>query len=150
MSMRTIGAMGARTGVFESRGATLQIAAQAMALRVAIPVLLRLWPLDRVLRALSFDRVQRSPTDELLAAVERVTDLVTRRLPLTRTACFERALLRYGLLRRHGVETRFLIGVRPGGADGFEAHAWLTLDGSPLMERERVACRTTFEWPPSR
>ena len=126
-----------------------QLTAEAIALRAAIPVLLRLWPLDRVLRTLGVEVTRWSNAAELLSAVERVSDFVTRRLPLTRTACLQRSLMRYALLRRRGLEPRFLIGVRPGGADGFEAHAWLTLDGSPIMEREQPDCRTTFEWPPS-
>lgn len=150
MSARAIEAFLTRTGAIERRTVALQIGAEAMALRAAIPVLVRLWPLDRVLRALSFAGGPQPRPAELLATVERVTDFVTRRVRLTRTACLERALLRYALLRRRGFEPRFLIGVRPGGADGFEAHAWLCLDGAPIMERERLGCRPTFEWPQPR
>jgi hypothetical protein len=149
MSAHAIGARRAEAGAIDSRSATLQLTAEAIALRAAIPVLLRLWPLDRVLRTLVVEGTRWPSTAELLSEVERVSDLLTRRLPLTRSACLQRSLMRYGLLRRHGLEPRFLIGVRAaGGSDGFEAHAWLTLDGAPIMERKRVDCRTTFEWPP--
>jgi hypothetical protein len=125
---------------------------EAFALRVTVPLLLRLWPLDRVLRALSVEgaRVIEGMTErELLASVEHVTDLITRHLRPTRTACLQRALVRYALLRRHGVAPRFVIGVRPGGEVGFEAHAFLTLAGSQVMERDEVAYRAAFEWPPA-
>jgi hypothetical protein len=128
---------------------TLRIAADTAILRATLPVLLAIWPLDRVLAALDQGGTLHVDRHELLATVERVTDLATRRRWPLGTACLQRALLRYALLRRHGVEPRFVIGVRPGGRDGFEAHAWLTLDGAPIMEREQLDCRPTFEWPRS-
>jgi hypothetical protein len=128
---------------------TLRIAAETAVIRPTLPVLLAIWPLDRVLAALDHDGDLRADRRTLLSTVERVTDLATRRRWPLGTACLQRALLRYALLRRHGIQPRFVIGVRPGGRDGFEAHAWLTLDGAPIMERESLGCRTTFEWPPS-
>lgn len=146
MSTRTVSAGHSRRPG-ELVSFSLRLGAETLALRGSVPVLLRCMPLDRVLRTLSVEGKLREDPRELLAAVERVTDFVTRRLRPTRTACLERALVRYALLRRHGLRPRFVIGVRPGGERGFEAHAWLTLDGSPLMEREPLACRSTFEWP---
>lgn len=132
--------------------AALQPAAVAGALgiRVALPVLLRTLPLDRVLAAITPRARGAAPRAGALAIIERATDAVTRDFGPTRTACLKRALMRYRMLRREGYAARFVIGVRPGGADGFEAHAWVTLDGEPLMEREPVDYRETFAWPPGR
>jgi hypothetical protein len=84
-----------------------------------------------------------------MAAIERVTDAVTRDFRFSRTACLERALIRYALLSKEGYAARFIVGVRPGGQEGFEAHAWVMLDGRPIMERDPVDYRETFAWPAS-
>lgn len=125
---------------------------EALALRGAIPLLLRALPLDRVLATLSLPARARPATRlaaPRLQALERVTDRLTRELGLTRTACLKRALLRYALLHREGARPRFVIGVRPGrGPDGFEAHAWVCVNGAPVMEREPPRYRESFVWPP--
>lgn len=121
---------------------------EALHLRASLPVLLRVLPLDRVLRALTPE--PRARIEGATSAIEQVTDAVTRRFRPTRTACLKRALMRYALLRRAGYPATFVIGVRPGGgADGFEAHAWVALDGVPIMERAPVDYRATFVWPES-
>ena len=122
--------------------------AEALGLRVALPILLRTLPLDGVLRAITPTRAAGAPDAGALEAIERATDLITRDLPMTRTACLKRALMRYRMMRRGGFEARFVLGVRPGGEDGFEAHAWVCLGGEPLMERDPVDYRETFSWPP--
>ena len=134
---------------------TLRLGARALGARVVIPVLLWTLPLDRVLQVLTpatpdDHRPTDTPADtpaDTLTAIESVTDTLTRRLLPTRTACLKRALLRYALLRREGHDADFVIGVRPGGDDGFEAHAWVTLAGHPIMEQETVDYRPTFVWP---
>lgn len=126
-----------------------RLLARALALRAALPLMLGTLPLDRVLRALADGdrRQERIP----LGTLERVTDLITRALPLVRTHCLQRALLRFALLREHGYAPVFVIGVRPGGGgDGFEAHAWVELDGAPVMEREPRTCAPTYVYPAPR
>ena len=48
------------------------LALETLALRAALPVSLRLWPLDRVLRTLSVEGTPTKDADELLAAVQEV------------------------------------------------------------------------------
>jgi hypothetical protein len=133
----------------EPRASTLQIAVEALGLRALLPVMLRALPLDRTLSVLTPHATATKHDDDVLSTIERVTDTFTRELPLLQTACLKRALMRYVLLRRHGYAASFEIGVRPGGTDGFEAHAWVTLAGRPIMEREVVDYRRTFVWPRS-
>ncbi len=125
----------------------LQLALEALGLRVSLPALLWALPLDRALQALTPTAASLTAEPETLAAIESVTDLVTRHFRPTRTACLKRALMRYSLMRRRGYPSCFVIGVRPGGSDGFEAHAWVTLNGAPVMEREPVDYHSTFVWP---
>lgn len=124
-----------------------QLFVEALGIRAALPVLLWTLPLDRVLDALTPRSASLAPTPSTLAAIEQTTDTLTRGSRLIRTACLMRALLRYALLRRKGFGASFVIGVRPGGADGFEAHAWVTLDDAPLMETQAIDYRPTFVWP---
>ena len=124
-----------------------QIALEALGLRALLPVLVRVLPLDRTLRVLTPRATSSATSGDALALIERITDTLTRRVPGLRTACLQRALMRYALLRRHGHAGSFVIGVRPGGPDGFEAHAWVTLGGEAIMEHGAPDYRGTFVWP---
>jgi hypothetical protein len=126
----------------------LPLAVEALGIRAALPVLLWTLPLDRVLAALTpRGPAKTAGASQDVATIERVTDLITRRLRPTRSACLNRALLRYALLRRNGYAASFAIGVRPGGQDGFQAHAWVSLDDRAIMERQPADYRPAFVWP---
>jgi hypothetical protein len=43
-----------------------------------------------------------------------------------------RSLVLTGLLARRGIESKLIVAVRPGS--DFAAHAWVELDGRPLLE----------------
>ena len=117
---------------------------EALGIRAALPVLLRTLPLDRVLESLTPPASPQGPQPGALEPIERITASVAR---LTRTACLKRSLMRYRMLRRRGYPVSFVIGMRPGGSDGFEAHAWVSLNDEPLMETEPVDYRESFIWP---
>jgi hypothetical protein len=125
----------------------LRLALRTLALRATVPVLLWALPLDRALRWLTPARSRLRPLPSRMAAIERVTDLITRDFGLTRSACLNRALIRYALLRREGFDARFVIGVRKGGKDGFEAHAWVMVDDRPVMERSVPDYHRSCVWP---
>jgi Transglutaminase-like superfamily len=55
---------------------------------------------------------------------------VLRLLP-TDGRCLMRSLVLTGMLARRGVYSTVVIGVRPGAK--FEAHAWVEVDGQPLL-----------------
>ena len=124
-----------------------QLALQTLGLRATLPLLLWVLPLDRALQMLTPTQPRAVPLPESLAAIEAVTDFITRDFRPTRTACLKRALIRYVLLRRRGFVAHFVIGVRKGGSDGFEAHAWVTVDEQPVMERQALDYRGTCVWP---
>lgn len=64
----------------------------------------------------------------------RLTHAVVRVLRLlpTDSRCLVRSLVVLGVLADRGREVELVIGVLPG--ESFAAHAWVELDGAPLLE----------------
>ncbi|MBN8491246.1 MAG: lasso peptide biosynthesis B2 protein, partial [Burkholderiales bacterium] len=48
-------------------------------------------------------------------------------------ACLRRALLLHGWLRRRGLQPVLQLGVPAEGGAAFRAHAWVELEGAPLL-----------------
>lgn len=66
------------------------------------------------------------------AAVVRAVAVAAAFFP-GRAVCLEQSLAGFVLLRRAGFAAQLRVGVQPLP---FEAHAWLELDGRPLLENE--------------
>lgn len=76
-------------------------------------------------------------------AVGRMVRAVSRRLP-GEVVCLPRAMAAHWMLRRRGVFSRLVFGVRrdaPGRAPRY--HAWVTVDGEPI-----VGGRNAGTWTP--
>jgi hypothetical protein len=97
--------------------------------RIAVRVLtfrgIRSWVQQRPLRSKHGRRRPASP--------ERVAYLVdlAARYCLWKPTCLERSLTLYRLLRKMGVEARFVVGTKVPPA-GFAAHAWVEHNGRVL------------------
>ena len=65
----------------------------------------------------------------------RLASAVVRTLrPLPRgSRCLTRSLVLVSLLARRGVEGNLVIAVQPSAEPSFDAHAWVEVDGSPLL-----------------
>src|SRR5690606_22433494 len=61
--------------------------------------------------------------------------------------CLSKALTGYELLRERGVDVRCVIGGRRG-APGFEAHAWLEIDGRVALGGPVDGYQQIWHWPP--
>ena len=106
------------------------------------------------LRLLSFRRMQafvnarparqqrkrRYPPDELAQALERGSRFVPG------STCLVQALAGQWLLQREGYAPQLRIGVSK--AEGFEAHAWLELDGNVILGGPEESARFT-PFPPA-
>jgi len=115
---------------------------------ISIPLFARAWvgllAVDLSLRVLGYRRTRgllRGRSDSTardpgraIARVSRAVDAATRR-HVYRMTCLRRSLVMQHELRRAGVETELLLGVRRSG-ESLEAHAWLEVDGTPVRERE--------------
>jgi hypothetical protein len=71
----------------------------------------------------------------------RAVDAAIARTPIGPGTCLFRALARYAALRQVHVDVDLCIGVAPDTVDSgdFVAHAWLEVDGRPVLEPEAMA-----------
>ena len=129
---------------------------RALAVRVAATVVavklgLRWVALPRLMRWLTPGRPLRVVDPALLEPEIRYTNATLARLPGGgRSACLPRSLALYRLARRRGFAARVHCGVRRNGG-GLIGHAWLTVDGVPLLPSEEAAGWVeTYTFPPGR
>ena len=117
---------------------------------MVFPVLVRTFPIQRVVDVLTPRPTQVRPTRPR-PDVERVQWAVDRlymRRPLRSYGpCLRRTLTLYYFVTRLGYPVKVALGayVRDGQ---LQAHAWLTLDGQPFLERGTVEQYAVMaEWP---
>lgn len=106
---------------------------------------LRLLPFARLMSTIDARPGARvAPDVALVARVRWAVERAARHLPLPLT-CLPQALAAAWMLQARGFAPRMLYGVAPrvGQPEGFEAHAWVELDGTPVVGH-RVAHRFTL------
>ena len=116
---------------------------------VAVSVLARLLPLPRAFGhlspTLSFPSADPRKTDAIVNALDT---LLTAGIPFIHPQCWRRAVVLHRFLRREGVDTVIVFGVRMEGPRTVEAHAWLERSGKPFAETaETAAYQRVFEFP---
>jgi hypothetical protein len=113
--------------------------AHAIVATLLVPLAIRVLPLDRVLSLC--DRWPGHSAARRTGAPPALADRVRRWLGHGRgpwaSSCLTRSLVLYAMLRHHGYEPRFHIGVA-GKEQQFVAHAWISLDGAPLTDPPAV------------
>ena len=106
-----------------------RLAAEALAALLLASLQLRTRPFERLVPARA--RATAPATHEQARAIERVLRGWSRRLPW-KPACFEQALAARRLLESRGHEAVLHYGSRRG-ADGLEAHVWVSSGGTPVV-----------------
>ena len=109
----------------------------AMGTTFLMPLALRVRPLPEVLRLC--DRIPvraRQPQPPIVLVRRAHRWLAHGRGPWT-SSCLTRSLALYAMLRQHGYEPQFAVGVA-GREQEFQAHAWVSLDGVPVMDSPLV------------
>jgi hypothetical protein len=107
----------------------LREALQGLALRLALPFLVKRRALPTLLASLDWSGRPGATGGE---GTRRLAAQLFRPLRLWPTTCLYRALGSYALLRAAGQEVRFVIGVRKEG-ETLLAHAWLERDGQAIV-----------------
>lgn len=99
---------------------------------VALPVFRRILPVQR-LAALMWDEPATPGSPALQRATAELAAKLTRLRLRGRANCLERSLLAFRFLARAGAEPSLVLGAatRDGEISG---HAWVVVDGSPVLE----------------
>ena len=103
---------------------------------MALPPLVHLIPLDRIIRGTARSRKLMASDDSVddAALAEWVDRLLTALPPPWRRTCLKRAVVLHYLVRRAGRPAELRIGVRRDEQNALTAHAWLVRDGEPYLE----------------
>lgn len=119
---------------------------ELLATRVQVEHALRQHGLDVAVSRLAppVGRVPAPPSE--VEAIGELTGRLLRNRRWPRTTCLHRALTRFVMLRRRGLAPTFVVGVREG-SEPIEGHAWLELNGVPMLEPEPPDCTPTFRFP---
>ena len=128
------------------------LVARAATLLFAIPPLLKLMDIERIVQKLT--PVPPPPANEALPE-ERITHLCHRTISFLRRVsyrpnCLRRSLLLYHCLRVHGIPVIIHFGVKRR-EEMLEGHCWLTLSGSLYHEHPEMVSQFThmFSLPAS-
>lgn len=108
------------------------LAAEAGALGILLRVALRLLPLPHVMTMLA--RIPRS-RDRVSAAADCARAAAHAARVVAHPTCLFTSLIAFGLLARRGYAAELVIGAARDG--GFDAHAWVTVAGVPLVASAR-------------
>lgn len=110
----------------------------ALGATVIFPLALRVLPLPAVLAVCDrWPRVAPRPHTPAQLAGRVRRWLARGRGPWT-SNCLTRSLVLYAMLRQHGHQPQFMLGVS-GTARSFDAHAWVAVDGVPVADPADVS-----------
>jgi len=102
---------------------------------VLLPLLKRLVPLRRLARV-AWARSDRTREPRREREIVRLSAALPRlRLPRREANCLERSLLAYRFLAQANADPTLVVAVRRSD-DAVVGHAWVTVDGLPVHERE--------------
>jgi Transglutaminase-like superfamily len=121
-----------------------------MAVWVAVvSVLARLLPLSRALQIVSTE-VRRKSTEVDIDRVQLSTAidaLLGANFLLFKPSCWKRAAVLHRYLALAGVATTIRFGVRKDAGGELKGHAWLELNGEPILESSRPVYTVTYSFP---
>jgi hypothetical protein len=103
---------------------------------MVVPFIARLFPFGRILQVVEPRGRWVGPglptPEEVVAFVDRI---LVYRLLMRRQLCLRRSLVLYRFLRKLGLNVGINFGIMPpGGSRRMKAHAWLSLNGKPILE----------------
>ena len=133
---------------FRDPGRVWLMSRMAMAY-IAISTLARLLPLPKAFSLISPRLAPGGGSSKPAGAIVNALDtLLTAKIPLIHPQCWRRAAVLHRFLRRAGIDTVIVFGVRPDGATAVQAHAWLERDGQPYAEAlDTKSYQRVFEFP---
>ncbi len=130
----------------DRKARAIDLAARAIAVRIAAAPLLRARSLPGVLASITPSKSSPLPRDEAERAIAIAESIVSRARVLPDT-CLYRSLARYAALRRAGHAARFVMAVANSEPE-IEGHAWVEIDGIPVGETLDPGLTITYSFPP--
>lgn len=107
------------------------LAAEACIHLVAAALALRLLPFSWLTASLS-DRARGEMNERQVLRIAWAVNAAAHRLPL-RLTCLRRAFAAAWMLKARGLAPRLHYGVATTEGEGFESHAWVEVDGLPVI-----------------
>ena len=111
--------------------------ALAVTATIVVPIALRALPFRATLALCDVWPRTRGSRASPNALARRVDRWLAKGRALWRPTCLTRTVVLYAMLRQHGHRPRLHIGTS-GLAHEFQAHAWLSLGGKPIAERDPI------------
>src|SRR5688572_16332145 len=114
---------------------------------VVLSVVAKLLPLSRALQIVS-TAVRRKSTQVDPAQLSTSIDaLLEANVFVFKPSCWKRATVLHRYLALAGVATTIRFGVRRDGDRELKGHAWLEMDGKPILESSPPAYTVTYSFP---
>jgi hypothetical protein len=149
--LRKLGPTVLRAARFAARRPGSALVLLRMAFWVAaLSMLVRFLPISRALSLLT-PRRRPAPAadgDEVQRRLAGLLDLLLAAdFWVFTPICWKRAPVLHRFLALEGIETRVVFGVRKGGGDELDGHAWLEAGGEPVLETTPPDYKVTFSHP---
>jgi hypothetical protein len=114
---------------------------------VALSVLARLLPLSRALQIVSTEVRKKSTGVDPVQLSTAIDALLEAKVFVFKPSCWKRATVLHRYLALAGVPTTIRFGVRRDGDSELRGHAWLELDGKPILESSPPVYTVTYSFP---
>ena len=116
---------------------------------VVLSVLARLLPLSRSLQIVSTDVRQKSTEVDPVQLSTAIDALLEANLFVFKPSCWKRATVLHRYLALAGLATTIRFGVRKDDNRELKGHAWLELNGKPILESSPPVYTVTYSFPSS-
>ena len=114
---------------------------------VVLSVVARLLPLSRALQIVSTEVRRKSTEVDPVLLSTAIDALLEANVFVFKPSCWKRATVLHRYLALAGVATTIRFGVRKDGDRELKGHAWLELDGKPILESSRPVYTVTYSFP---
>lgn len=114
---------------------------------VVLSVGARLLPLSRALQIVSTEVRRKSTEVDPVQLSTAIDALLEANVFVFKPSCWKRATVLHRYLALAGVATTIRFGVRKDGDRELKGHAWLEVDGEPILESSRPVYTVTYSYP---
>ena len=114
---------------------------------VILSVVARLLPLSRALQIVSTEVRRKSTGIDPVQLSTAIDALLEANVFVFKPSCWKRATVLHRYLALAGVPTTIRFGVRKDGDRELKGHAWLELDGKPILESSPPVYTVTYSFP---